>query len=212
LADEALRTQVARALAAELCIAPLRLRLGNAGLRTQQAGLRIAIVDARDHLPGLDAVARLDGQGHDVAGDLRRQRRLAHRLHRAVEHQRASGAAGLRQQRRHRRRGGIRGGRQPQRADDGPMPHRAAGAAGGRRRRCDVDTHAGILAYTRYRIQPTSLRLGPARRTTPRGRAPRTEGRSAAAVVYAAHGPRSPPGLVLPNDARCSVIVRLPCR
>ena len=64
-----------------------RLGLGHAGVGSGQAGLGAALVDARQPLPGANAVAGLDCQFEHIATDLGRDGALAQRLQRAVEHE-----------------------------------------------------------------------------------------------------------------------------
>ena len=57
----------------------IRSALLELGTRLRDAGSRVRVVEARDDLVALDALAFLDGDGDDLARDLRGDRRLAAR-------------------------------------------------------------------------------------------------------------------------------------
>ena len=77
--DQAARTRVFRARIRER-----RLRLGDAGFSRRHRSRRLGGIDADQHLPLADPVARIDSKAQDATRHLRSQRRLADRLDRRL--------------------------------------------------------------------------------------------------------------------------------
>ena len=85
LADVALPVQFTAALGVAAGLAPIGFGLRQLGIAALQAGLGVALIDARDGLPGAQRVAGPHQQRQHRTAHLGRHGGLAHRLHAAFQ-------------------------------------------------------------------------------------------------------------------------------